>query len=232
MPEGQTEIKFAVYLLQAETDDDWVEQHLALRLMEEEQTKPFFLKWQRIPGDSRQQTMVNGFNRSKCCAVCIGGQGLGGLTEMMQQVATDRRAQSLSGESPYRLIPVILPGGDPNSTPELLKGAWSVDFRNEENFDWEFHRLVCAIQGIGPGPRPLVLKANQNLADVSVKARQKLADDFVNLLDVIEAGEKRGLPKKEAEAFRDAAFREIMKQVMSSSPDKVNVQESRTTDRT
>jgi len=229
MPEGQVEIKFAVYLLQAETDDDWVEQHLALRLMEDEQTKPFFLKWQGIPGDSRHNTMVDGFNQSKCCAVCIGGEGLGGLTEMMQQVATDRRAQSLSDESPYRLIPIILPGGNPVSTPELLKGVFSVDFRNEENFDWEFYRFVCAIKGEKIGSRPLVLKQNQDLTE---KARQKLADDFVNLLGVIKAGEKEGLPKKEAETLRQTAFMEIMKHVVSSSPDKVNVQESRTTDRT
>jgi hypothetical protein len=219
---------FKVYLLQAEADDDWVEQRLAQRLADHEKMALFFFKWQSIPGQSRQDTMVDGFNRSKCCAVCIGPQGLGGLAAMLEQVATQRRAKTAASESPYNLIPVILPGGDPKLIPPLLQELEAVDFRDDSDFDWQFHRLVCAINEQPVGRRPTPVSAEQTSGASTANDRQKQTEeDWVHILGVINTGVAKGLSsEREAAAFRRAAFKEVMKRVIKSSP-APSAQESR-----
>lgn len=219
---------FLLYLLQAEADDDWVEQRLAQRLADREQISLFFFKWQSIPGQSRQDTMVDGFNRSRCCAVCIGAQGLGGLAQMLQQVATQRRAKTTESESPYILIPVILPGGNPELIPELLQGLAEVDFRDESDFDWQFYRLVCAINGKVPGRRPVPVSAEQTIGAAAADNRQRQEEEaWLRILGFINNSVEKGLSsERDAAAYRDIAFREVMKRVIEGSP-APSAQESR-----
>ena len=56
-----------------------------------------------------------------------------------------------------RVIPVLLPGaGKPDAEhmpPFLAKNTW-VEFRDSLDDPEAFHRLVCGIKGIPPGPGP------------------------------------------------------------------------------
>src|SRR5438309_5714935 len=98
-------VRYEVYLLQADSDEAWVEERLAKRLKAKESLNPYFLKWEGIPGDSRQQTMKKGLNESECCAVCLGANGLGGLQQMMTEAALARKANVRNRQSKYRVIP-------------------------------------------------------------------------------------------------------------------------------
>lgn len=210
MVEVQTQTaQYSVYLLQAEADSDWVEERIASRLEQEAGLQPHFFRWVSIPGTARQQTMEEGFGNSGSCAVCYGTQGLGGMEKMMQEVATQRK-----GNDPqYALIPVLLPGSDPEALPKLLRDLEPVDFRDEKDFEWEFHRLVCGIKKVAPGPRP---RANEPppAAGASEQAYEKYLQGYVTTLKLIEAGERLGLhSKEEAGRLREQAFDKYMKLV-------------------
>jgi hypothetical protein len=227
MVEADNQIEFAVYLLHAAVDEGWVEERLAKRLEDEEGLHPHFYKWNGIPGKSRQQSMQDGFNSSPCCAVCLGTNGLGGLEQMMQQAATRRQ----SNNSEYRLIPVLLPGSNPDSRPELLLDLTYIDFRNDENFEYEFYRFVCGIRNKAPGPWSPNAKHSgaPKAGNVPEGDNEKYRAALLTVLDIVKAGEKEGLPKEEAAEFRKTAFESILKQITQNfSVDQVGIQEGRT----
>jgi hypothetical protein len=214
MVEVQTQIdKYAVFVLQAECDEAWVEENLAERLKDEEGLLPHFFKWNSIPGNSKQQTMQDGFDNSVSCAICFGAGGLGGIEEMMRQAATARK-----GANPkYRLIPVLLPDYDPatHSLPEILRDIEKVDFSGSKDFDEQFYRLVCGIKGVSPGPwKPKSKDGSSQTGNISESAHEKYKKAFLELLDMVNEGEeKKRLDKEEAKNFRALAFDNIMKQM-------------------
>lgn len=228
MVQANIPIKFAVYLLHAADDEVWVEERLAKRLEDEEGLHPHFRKWHAIPGLSRQVTMQDGFDSSPCCAVCLGTKGLDGLEQTMQQAATLRK----SNHPEYRLIPVLLPGSDPNSRPELLLDLTYIDFRNDENFEYEFYRFVCGIKNEAPGPWLSDAKHGGAQKVVPDSGNEKYRAALLTVLEIVKAGEKEGLPKEEAVEFRKTAFESILKQITQNfNVDQVGIQDSRT-DRT
>jgi TIR domain-containing protein len=205
MPEV-SQVCYEVYLLQAERDEAWVEQQLAKRLKSKAAMNPYFFKWESIPGDSRLLSMQNGFDESLCCAVCLGEKVLDGLDEMMQQAAIIRKAN----DSKYRVIPVILPGGDSVSISGLLAGLLvdptTVDFRAGTDFEEQFHRLVSAIKGKKPGPWPSEAVAERD--------NEKYTKTLLDLFAMVSAAEQKGLPKDEAVAFRKDVFETIKNQAI------------------
>jgi hypothetical protein len=199
---GVAQVPYEVYLLQAERDEAWVEQQLAKRLKSKAAMNPYFFKWESIPGDSRLQTMHDGFRESLCCAVCLGEKVLGGLDQMMQLAAINRRGI----DKKYRVIPVILPDGDPASMEGLLAGLLVdptvVDFRAENDFEEQFHRLLSAIKGEKPGPWPPEA--------VGEKDNEKYIEAMMAVFGMVKAAEQRGLlPKDEAVAYRKDFLDEI-----------------------
>jgi hypothetical protein len=231
--------EYDVYLIQAEEDESWVEVRLAKRLEDNEGLRPHFFKWRSIPGTDVEETMLDGLDKSGCCAVCLGKEMLGGSEEMLRKAATRRNADNTE----YRLIPVLLPGSNPDSIPEPLHGLSKIDFRDEGAFDYEFYRLVCGIQNKPPGPWPPpgIQGEAHKTTNLSPVNKEKYEEAFVALLDIVSAGEKTGLPKEEATEFRRKAFEKIQKQITEAylkqvtqdfSVDQVTVRQSRTTDGT
>jgi len=222
MAQDSNPTEFAVYLLEAEADDAWVEQRLADRLANEANLRPYFFNWEGIPGVSRRDSMLAGFTRSASCAVCLGKEALSGLVHDIQQIALDRKSKVAPGNPPFRLIPVILPGGDPKSTPQFLEDVTQVDFRNEDDFDWQFHLLVCGIKGEPPGPRP---RPNTNVQTAATEAKgdkDQLQAAFVAILQTIDVAERAtGLSQKEASSFRQDAFSNIQKRLLDLSVEQV-----------
>ena len=212
---GVAQVPYEVYLLQAECDEAWVEQRLAKRLKSKVMMNPYFFKWESIPGNSRLQTMHDGFRESSCCAVCLGEKVLGGLDQMMQLAAINRRAN----DSKYRVIPVILPDGDPASMEGLLAGLLVdptvVDFRAENDFEEQFHRLLSAIKGEKPGPWPPEA--------VAEKENEKYTKTLLDLFDMVSAAEQKGLSKDEAVAFRKAVFETIKNQAIEAALKRYSV---------
>jgi hypothetical protein len=227
MVEADTQIEFAVYLLHAAVDEGWVEERLAKRLEDEEGLHPHFYKWNGIPGNSRQENMQYGFNSSPCCAVCLGTNGLGGFEQMMQQAATRRK----SNNSEYRLIPVLLPGSDPDSRPELLLDLTYIDFRNDDNFEYEFYRFVCGIRNKPPGPWSPNAKHSgaPKGGNIPGADTEKYEAAFQRIVKIIAAGVKEGLSEKEAAEFRKTAFKDIVKKATRDfNLDQVGIQDNRT----
>jgi len=191
------QVKYEVYLLQAQDDEPWVEKELTIRLKDQERMNPFFFRWESIAGDSKLQTMQKGFDESECCAVCLGEKGLGGLEQALQDAALNRMALSAKANPKYRVIPIILPTGDDTSIPKLLAGPDIIDFRAGKNLDEQFYHLVCSIKGKKPGRWPLDTKQDDAGQDVEMK---KLKERTLFMLEVIEAAKKKGFYSEEAAA--------------------------------
>jgi hypothetical protein len=73
------------------------------------------------------------------------------------RAAIDRRVSGSEGGRRFRVIPVLLPGGDRperSSLPTFLATTTWVEFRDSLEDPNAFHRLICGIRGVEPGPGP------------------------------------------------------------------------------
>ncbi|HKN82187.1 MAG TPA: toll/interleukin-1 receptor domain-containing protein [Pyrinomonadaceae bacterium] len=141
-----TEETYNVFLSHSHTDATLVEK-LAEQLEDKNQLKTWLDKWVVTPGGSFQQAIAKGLQEAKSCAVFLGAKTAGGWFEKEYEAALNRQAEDKS----YRVIPVLLPGADPDSVNVFLKLNDWVDFRDDAKFDYAMHRLVCGIKGIPPG---------------------------------------------------------------------------------
>jgi WD40 repeat protein/energy-coupling factor transporter ATP-binding protein EcfA2 len=126
-------------------------EELARRLRDEAQLEPFLDKWHLVPGEPWQEALEQALDVSRSCAVFLGPKGLGTWENEEMRAALDIRA-SRPG---YRVIPVLLPGArlpERGRLPRFLARHTWVDFRPGLDDADAFHRLVCGIQGIAPGP--------------------------------------------------------------------------------
>ena len=88
----------------------------------------------------------------------IGPGGFGPWQHEEMRAAIDRRVGESKGG--FRVIPVLLPGmerPERQKLPKFLTATAWVEFRTTLDDAEAFHRLVCGIQGVppGPGPRPV-----------------------------------------------------------------------------
>jgi hypothetical protein len=116
--------------------------------------RPWFDKWQIVPGETWQEALERGLRQSRSCAIFIGPDGLGPWQTEEVRAAIDRQVQSRSRQ--FRVIPVLLPGAqlpELNPLPDFLKRVEWVEFRSEDDAD-AIHRLRCGIRGIAPGRGP------------------------------------------------------------------------------
>ena len=69
------------------------------------------------------------------------------------RLALQRRVSS--PERKFRVLPVILPGGErtrESDLPGFLQGTTWVEFRDSIDDEEALHRLVCGIKGVAPRP--------------------------------------------------------------------------------
>jgi WD40 repeat protein len=124
---------------------------IARRLREEAGLKPFLDRWHLVPGATWQEALEEALDASLCCAVFLGPSGLGTWENEEMRAALHIRAS----RPDYRVIPVLLPGAqlpERGRLPHFLARHTWVDFRPGLDDAEAFHRLVCGIQGIAPGP--------------------------------------------------------------------------------
>ena len=150
--------QYDVFLSHSSVDKPRVEE-LARRL-KQAGIEPFLDKWNLIPGQPWQEALEEALGQSASCAVVIGpgqlGPGqLGPWQNEEMRAALEHRVSRSRGKFP--VIPVLLPAAQrPNDhdLPMFLKRMTWVDFQNGLDDEQAFHRLVCGIRGIAPGPGP------------------------------------------------------------------------------
>ena len=144
---------FHVFLSQSSADKPAVEE--LARQFAKEGIHAWLDKWHLIPGDPWQPAIERALAESEACAVFVGPSGVGPWQNEEMRAAIDQRVRD-SGRR-FRVIPVLLPGAERaerSSLPTFLAATTWVEFRDSLDDADAFHRLVCGIRGVEPGPAP------------------------------------------------------------------------------
>jgi hypothetical protein len=146
-------MSFHVFLSHSSADKPAVEE-LARRLAKEG-IQGWLDKWHLIPGDTWQAAIAKALAESETCAVFVGPSGMGPWQNEEMRAAIDRRVDE--SDRRFRVIPVLLPGAERaerSSLPTFLAAMTWVEFRDSLDDADAFHRLLCGIRGVEPGPGP------------------------------------------------------------------------------
>ncbi len=147
--------QFDVFLSHSHFDAAIVEK-LGRLLVDSGSFRVWLDKWVLVPGNRWQQEMARGLEEAKSCAVCIGQKPPEGwFLEEIELALRRHRNDNL-----FRVIPVILPGGDETHLAGFLAGRTSVSFGHGLDDREACHRLTCGIQGIQPGMGPSSVPAS------------------------------------------------------------------------
>ena len=148
--------KYDVFLSHNSADKPAVEE--LARWLVKEGIQPWLDKWNLIPGEPWQEAIEEALDSCASCAVFVGPSGTGPWQNEEMRAAVQRRVDERhAGERPFRVIPVLLPGaerGERSRLPSFLVAATWVEFRRTLDDREAFHRLVCGIRGVEPGPAP------------------------------------------------------------------------------
>jgi hypothetical protein len=137
---------YDVFLSHAHVDGALVEQ-IGIRLADEAKLNVWLDRWVLVPGEHWQQHMARGLGQARCCAVFIGSQTPKGWFQEEIQRALNRQTR----DPTFRVIPVILPGGDRSLVDDFLELRTWVDFFDGTKHGQAFHLLLCGIKGLPPG---------------------------------------------------------------------------------
>ncbi len=147
------EARYHVFLSHNSADKPAVEE-LARRLVKDG-IQPWLDTWNLIPGEPWQEAIEEALERCATCAVFIGPSGASPWQNEEMRAAIDRRVREGGGR--FRVIPVLLPGaerGERSRLPTFLVATTWVEFRRSLDDEDAFHRLVCGVRGVEPGPGP------------------------------------------------------------------------------
>jgi WD40 repeat protein len=109
--------------------------------------KCFLDAWNLVPGGNWQAELEVALKQSETAAVFYGGQGEGPWHGLEIRALIDRAARE---RNEFRLIPVLLPGGDPTEVGLLLRQFSWVDLRAGLDDAEQFALLVAGIKGVAP----------------------------------------------------------------------------------
>src|ERR1700736_3800267 len=146
-------MSYHVFLSRSSADKPAVEE-LARRL-KREGIEAWLDRWNLIPGNRWQRDIEKALAESETCAVFVGPSGFGPWQDEEMRAAIDLRVRDSSRR--FRVIPVLLPGAERaerSSLPAFLAATTWVEFRDSLDDPAAFHRLVCGICGVEPGPGP------------------------------------------------------------------------------
>ena len=160
------------------------------RRLKEKGINPWLDKLNLIPGDPWQENIEKALDKCAACAVFIGPRGAAGWHHEEMRAAIARRVE----ERDFRVIPVLLPGGEREqrkSLPKFLAATTWVVFERTLDDEDAFYRLVCGIRGIEPGvgPGPAKYEGNPPYRGLEVFqaehaqffcGREKLTDDVID----------------------------------------------------
>jgi hypothetical protein len=171
---------FQVFLSHSSADKPAVEE-LARRLAKEG-IQAWLDKWHLIPGEAWQPGLEKALAECETCAVFIGPSNFGPWQNEEMRAAIALRVGDNNRR--FRVIPVLLPGAERaerSSLPAFLVAATWVEFRSSLEDEDAFHRLVCGIRGLEPGPGPglaeLIAEFQKNGKTLHLIARQSLPEN-------------------------------------------------------
>lgn len=146
---------FDVFLSYNRADKDAVKS-LANQLASRD-IKPWLDEWNLVPGEPWQPEIEKVLARCRSAAVLIGPSGMSTWQSEEMRASINRRVRATNAL--FRVIPVLLPGADPNLIHELpfLAATTWVQFDYSVHNDDALHRLICGIRGVAPGapiPQP------------------------------------------------------------------------------
>jgi len=175
---------FDVFLSHAHVDAEVVEL-LATKLVDEAGFRVWLDRWVLVPGEHWQQEMALGLDKAKTCVACIGQHTPKGWFREEIERALNRQVKDNS----FRVIPVILPDGDPSLVDSFLELRTWADLRKGLNDNYAFHVLRSGIAGTPPGRNPYMgiadaAKVNmvrEKLARIRVLRSENLIDDDIAL---------------------------------------------------
>jgi len=174
---------FDVFLSHAHVDGELVEE-LGVRLEDQANIRVWLDRWILVPGEHWQQEMAKGLEQAKTCAVCIGdATPRGWFREEIE------RALNLQTKKPdFRVIPVILPNGNPSVIDNFLELRTWVHFKEGPQDPRAFHLLVSGVRGTPPGRiktkvnyDPGMLAVRDTLARIRSLRQDQLIDDDIAL---------------------------------------------------
>lgn len=175
---------FDVFLSYAHLDAAAVES-LGVRLEDEARLRVWLDRWTLVPGKHWQQDMAKGLDLASTCAVCVGSQTPEGWFRQEIEKALDRQTK----DREFRVIPVILPDGDPKFVDGFLSLRTWVDFRRGLHDGYAFHVLVSGIRGVPPGRYPhektggdmALVVFREKLLSIRTLRVERLIDDDIAL---------------------------------------------------
>jgi WD40 repeat protein len=145
--------QYNVFLAYNDLDENEVEE-IAERLANEEGIKPFFAKWDLIPGTPIQEALEQAIENSVTIAVFLSQNGFSPWQSELLYTAIDKAVKSRN-ESP--VIPILLPYANEKDFPTFLSRRVPVDFHAGLDDEKAFQRLVDGINGLElPPPLPRV----------------------------------------------------------------------------
>jgi hypothetical protein len=177
-------LKYDVFLSHAHVDAEVVER-LAAGLEDKEGLHVLLDKWVLIPGTHWQQEMAKGLEEARTCAVCIGRTTPAGWFREEIERALNRQTK----DPGFRVIPVILPGGDSSVVDNFLELRTWVVFKNNLEEGDAFHLLTCGVRGVPPGRLPAlplnvdldVAMTRDKLTRLRALRSERLIDDDIAL---------------------------------------------------
>jgi hypothetical protein len=107
--------------------------------------RPWLAASQLISGQPWQEAMERALAQSETVAVIIGPQGMGPWHNEQMRIAIDDAVRQGKG-----VIPVLLPGADPERINPFLKRRTWVDFRGGLENEAAFQLLLAGIRGQAP----------------------------------------------------------------------------------
>jgi hypothetical protein len=155
------------------SEDRKAVEKIAIYLEDKAKLRPWFDRWELIPGEPLIRNLERGLKASSSCAVFVGKNGEGPWQKREVDAALRQQMQN----SDFRVIPVLLP--DAPQKPELpafLASNMWVEFQKKDlDDDDALWRLECGIRGVPPG-KGKPLKPKQLLDSI----------EFVNRRDEIQ----------------------------------------------
>jgi WD40 repeat protein len=120
---------------------------LAARLRTEASLRPFLDEWHLVPGEQWQPGLEQALADSASVAVFFGPSG---ISTWHSEEARLALSQAACTHDERRVIPVLLPGGEPKDVTGFLSLRTWVDFRAGLDDEAAFQRLVAGIKGQAP----------------------------------------------------------------------------------
>ena len=141
--------EYDVFFSYSRVDGAWVEQ-LARKVEDSCGLRVWLDKWVLVLGKHWQQEIARGLEMAASCAVFIGASTPEGWFQ--EEIES---ALVLQNSNPdFRVIPVLLPDGDPGVVSRFLALRMWADFRQGQDQEYAFHTLIQGIRGLPAGRWP------------------------------------------------------------------------------